>query len=116
MNRPTPQAEPADASYATTARTDRKKSLAPCDVQTVFRALGEHDRARRLVLDRFAALGGKLDAWAQRATREAMADALTFAEDRIEFTCDGRSTRPYDSPDRVALRDIRRRLEWELWP
>ncbi|HEY1954276.1 MAG TPA: hypothetical protein VGH28_01655 [Polyangiaceae bacterium] len=103
------------ASYGDMGRTDRRKSLAPCGARDVSRALGPHDRARRLVLDRFAALGARLDAWHERRTREAMADALTFAEGQIERSTSG-NVRPYDAPDRVALRDVRRRLEAELWP
>jgi len=79
--------------------------------------LGEHDRARALVMGRFKALGGELDhVDGVRAHRVRLVDALTFAEDRIELA-DAGHARAFDrSADRQALRALRRRLELELWP
>lgn len=62
---------------------------------------------REHVLARFRALGGSPDRW-QRRDREAMAEAITRAEDEVEGSrvvglCDG-------------LRALRRALECELWP
>lgn len=48
----------------------------------------------------------------RRGARECMADALTAAEDRLDL--ERRS--PRREALALALRDVRRRLEWELWP
>jgi hypothetical protein len=85
----------------------------PVDVKTILRAIGDHDRARALVFTRFDP--ALLNRWHERPVQERMCDALTYAEDRIEFDEAGR-TRPYDSRDRTDLRNVRRRLEWYLWP
>ncbi len=85
----------------------------PCGVETILRALGPHDRARKLAMARFRELGAKLDRWRLQSTRIAMVLALVRAEDVIEHDDAGR-VRPYDSPDRAALRDVRRRLEREV--
>jgi hypothetical protein len=52
-----------------------------------------------------------------RGAREAMADALTRTEDWLEYQGidHPRRAHRYDA-ERVAIRDVRRRLEWELWP
>jgi len=91
----------------------------PCDrvtLREVLAALALSERARRACLDRFRELGGQLDRVdAHRLDRVRMCDALLVAEDAIERTDAGRP-RPYDAPDRHALRHVRRRLESELWP
>jgi len=87
----------------------------PCEARDVLRTLGDHDRARRLVLDHIRVRGGEMDRWTLRKTREVTCDALTHAEDVIEHSEVGK-LRPYNAADRVALREIRQRLELELWP
>jgi hypothetical protein len=68
----------------------------------VVRAL-HRDATREAALARYREAAFTPDDFGhQRAAREAMADALTRAEDRC------------GSDDR--LRGVRRRLEWELWP
>ena len=74
-------------------------------VGDVLRVLGEHGEVKTDVMARFRALGGSLDRW-QRRDREAMADAIASAEDRLEFEARGRITAA-----RVALRALRRQLE-----
>jgi hypothetical protein len=92
-----------------------QKSASACGAQTILRALGPHDRARRIVLDAFKSHGADLDRWHLRETREAMLASLLAAEDIIERDVHGRP-RPYDSADRRDLRHVRRVLETELWP
>ena len=75
-------------------------------LRSVLSAIGEHEPTRRRVLDRFKASGGSLDGWHERKTHQAMADALTFAEDALELETHGRCT-----PLRSSLRALRRRLE-----
>lgn len=68
-------------------------------VETRQRIVG-HVRGRGFTLD---------DLEHRRAAREALADAITYAEDWL-------AGHARHSDERVALRDVRRRLEWELWP
>lgn len=76
----------------------------------VIRVL-HRDRTREFVLARYRDAGFTPDDFGhKRPAREAMADALTRAEDRLEDV----SSAP--SRERDGLRDVRRRLEWELWP
>ena len=70
---------------------------------------GESTRA--YLLEQFFGRGFDADSFGNktiRAPREAMASALTATEDWLEVT--------YPRIDRSALRDLRRRLELELWP
>jgi hypothetical protein len=71
----------------------------------VLRAIGADDEIRRHALDAFKATGGNMDRWSRR-DREAMADALTAAEDALEGS---------RRAALVNLRAARRRLELELW-
>lgn len=57
----------------------------------------------------FKRRGGRLDGWSDRAVREAACNALTYTEDAAEL-------RRMAYEKRVRLRDLRRRLECELWP
>ena len=74
-------------------------------VGTCFKAAEGDDAAYGDVRDRFLALGGKASEWHTRVAQEAMLSALTYAEDRLA-----------DSPARVSMRAVRRRLECGLWP
>jgi hypothetical protein len=62
-------------------------------------------------LARFATAGFTPDEFnSTRKAREAMADSLTWAEGWLEEL-------PVRASDnRKTIRDLRRRLEWELWP
>lgn len=51
-----------------------------------------------------------LTAGRSRAARSALADALTWAEDWLEMEVQRSEV------ERAAIRGVRRRLEWELWP
>ncbi|MFZ5891280.1 MAG: hypothetical protein ACOY0T_09540 [Myxococcota bacterium] len=66
-------------------------------------------RVRDEVVARYRASGRTPDDFGKRAAREAMADALTRAEDQLELE------HPR-WPERDELREVRRRLEKELWP
>ena len=74
-------------------------------VGACFKAAEGDDAAYGDVRDRFLALGGKASEWHTRVAQEAMLSALTYAEDRLA-----------DSPARVSMRAVRRRLECGLWP
>ena len=115
MRLPTPHPSPKRASYRREGSAHPQKQASPCSAQTILRTLGPHDRARGLAMGRFRELGGDLDRWSLQATRAAMVEALTAAEDVIELDGGGR-LRAFDSPDRAALRDVRRRLESEVHP
>jgi hypothetical protein len=79
---------------------------------TVLRAL-QDDEGRLDVMSRYRAAGFTPDDFANvRAARETMADALTRTEDRVELL---RAASRRDE-QRRAVRDVRRRLERELWP
>jgi hypothetical protein len=68
---------------------------------------------REAVLEGFRARGGHPDRWERlRASREAMADALTSVEDRLDLE----RTSPTVRARQASLRTVRRRLEQELWP
>jgi hypothetical protein len=101
---------PENDSCGAVAPARSQKQAPPCDVRTVLRALGPHDAARALVLADFRARGVSPDTWHLRPTREAMAEALSRAEDALEVESRGRVT-----VARVELRGIRRRVERELW-
>ena len=74
----------------------------------VLRAL-QTDRARSTALTRFREAGFSADDFGHvRKAREALAEALTRTEDM--------HAGPSSRPERVAIRDVRRRLEVELWP
>lgn len=71
----------------------------------------ERETTRETLMARYRAAGFTPDDFAgRRGAREAMADALTRTEDALE----DRSS--VGSRERAALCDVRRRLEWELWP
>lgn len=74
-------------------------------VEQALRVLETDDAARRLALDAFRVHGGSLDRW-QRSDREAMAGAMTRAEDMLES---GTGARVANA--REAIRAVRRRLE-----
>lgn len=70
----------------------------------------QRDATREAVLGRYKSAGFTPDDFGRkRPAREAMAGVLTCAEDHLELQAAGRPTR-----ERDALRDVRRRLEWEL--
>jgi hypothetical protein len=88
--------------------------LAWADVLRVLQG----DETRERCLSRYRAAEFTPDDFGcLRAAREAMADALTRTEDWLEY-------RELDEPkgrldryrQRMAIRDVRRRLERELWP
>lgn len=83
----------------------------------VLRAL-QDDQARELAVSHYRARGfGPDDFGHKRPAREAMADALTFAEDRLELAnLDQRAGTAARDRARAAIRPVRRRLEWELFP
>lgn len=116
MTKPlTPHPPPKNAFTRRDFKNGRRKPLAPCDVQTVLRALGDHEDARALAMGAFRELGGDLNRWQLQSTRVAMADALTVAEDVIEHDARG-GVRAFErSADRRALREVRRALECEVF-
>jgi len=76
----------------------------------VLRVL-QGDETRSYAIGRYRAGGFGPDDFARsRPAREAMADALTYAEDRLELQGWRRD------PERAAMREVRRALELELWP
>lgn len=83
----------------------------------VQRALAPHEKVRQRVLVEFKRRGGSLThptqhPWSPLTDwRPHMADALTAVEDELELQTHGRMTQA-----RLALRDIRRRIEWAVWP
>lgn len=98
----------ADASYGQTPPGRSRKQALPRDV---YSALATDDDARSMVLGAFRAMSGNLNTWG-RSDREAMATALTRAEDAVEL----RRASPARDALGLALRGVRRRLETELWP
>lgn len=87
----------------------RERSVTWPTVLTVLQT----DDTRALVLTHFRMAGFKPDQFAsQRASREALTDCLTRAEDWIENrrACLNRDR------ERRAIRGVRRALEQELWP
>jgi len=114
-----PPAVIVDSSASSSEATPRKQAVSEAaqivPVRTVLATIGEYDSTRRLVLDGFKARGGSLDAW-HRSDRQAMADAITHAEDVLEMRhaemrrC---SARAELETERMKLRDLRRRLECE---
>ncbi len=70
----------------------------------------QRERAREAVLGRYRDAGFTADDFGRvRKARMTMADALTRTEDALEYS------HPAPTPERLALRDVRRRLEWELF-
>ena len=79
----------------------------------VLRAV-QTDEARRLAMAHYRARGFEPDDFEhRRQARAAMADALTRTEDWLELA--GRDIESRRR-ERAAIRNVRRRLEWELWP
>lgn len=77
----------------------------------VLRA-AQGDQARLDVTCRYRAWGFTADDFEHSSlARKAACDALTYAEDALEMRCRGKST-----AERLAMRSVRRRLEWELHP
>jgi hypothetical protein len=72
-------------------------------IAEVLKALALDEKGRADDMGRFKASGGSLDTWGPGDVR-AMADAITHAEDAMEF-------RPGATGAKTALRDVRRRLE-----
>jgi hypothetical protein len=69
------------------------------------------DETRSYALTRFRHSGFDADSFARLiAARVAAVDALTRTEDWLE------SKGPRTERERLAIRDVRRRLEVELWP
>jgi hypothetical protein len=79
---------------------------APVALRDVLRILDHDEEVCSAVLVRFRSLGGVQDRW-RRADWQAMAGAITGAEDTLEMQ---RET-PARLAFRVELRAIRRRLE-----
>lgn len=66
---------------------------------------------RSVALRRFREGGFSADSFgAKKAAREAIADGLTAARDWLEYE------HPQRKREHRAIRDVGRRLEWELWP
>lgn len=62
----------------------------------------------------FKSEGGSLDGWAGsggRENRRKMCEAITKAEDQLELETHGRWNREHPE-----VRELRRKLERELWP
>ncbi len=79
----------------------------------IIAALGIDDDARLAAMGRYRTAGWTPEDFAgQWGARRAMAESLTYAEDQIEKKVDC----PRLRAARSALRDVRRRLELELWP
>lgn len=105
-------------------KTAPEKSCAPrarvLGWPEVLRAV-QDDEARSFTFASFRAAGFTPDHWVDRhmgrKAREAMADALTRTEDRLEMSAAdeirGRSRR---ESARAEIRIVRRQLEVELWP
>jgi hypothetical protein len=71
-----------------------------------------HPEARDRVLEQLRKRGFTLpDCLNHPGAREALAESITAVEDGLEND-------PHRAkwPDRVQLRDVRRTLEWKLWP
>lgn len=81
-------------------------------------AVLQDDETRSYALSRFRDAGFSADAFGhRRAAREALADALTRTEDWLEYReVDHPRRAHWYRPQREAIRGVRRRLEWELWP
>jgi hypothetical protein len=99
------------------AAKSRASREAPTTWPDVLRCLPE-DETRSCAIGRYRDAGFAADSFGHRRNaREAMADALTRTEDWLEY-------REVDLPrrahlyraERDAIRDVRRRLEWELYP
>lgn len=90
---------------------ENKPSREACSVtlRQALTAIGGHERARRVALDRFKAAGCSLEHW-RPAERRAMADALSFAEDAVKLER-GASA----AATQAAIRVVRRRLECEAF-
>jgi hypothetical protein len=78
-----------------------KKSL-PVLPKDVFRTLAYSDKARAKVMARFRARSGDINRW-HGCDRDTMCHALTYTEDELE-----------GKAPTFWLRELRRRLEWEL--
>jgi hypothetical protein len=82
----------------------------PVTWRDVLRCLPD-DQTRSYALSRFRESRFDADSFATRiAARAALADALTATEDFLEVE------HPRREGDRLAIRDVRRRLETEVWP
>lgn len=69
------------------------------------------DETRSYVVQRLRIAGFSADDFGHcRKARKVVADALTRSEVRLELSG------PRAQVEREAIRDVRRRLEWELWP
>ena len=77
---------------------------------------GDETRSRCLLRYRLAGFTPD-DFGRSRLAREAMSDALTRTEDLLEYQAVDRPRRAhlYDA-ERAAIRNVRRRLEREVWP
>lgn len=101
--------------------TPPRRSQSPPSWPEVLRCLGR-DSVRSYAMGRFRDRGFSADSFGEglcvaamktlsttRGAREAMADTLTATEGWLEIEHPA-------YPERLAIRDVRRRLEWELWP
>ena len=76
------------------------------------------DETRSACLSRYRLAGFTPDDFGRsRLAPEAMSDALTRTEDLLEYQAVDRPRRAhlYDA-ERAAIRNVRRRLEREVWP
>lgn len=94
-----------EAAIGVPTRSVEKSSAGIPTFREVVRALSSDEPSRELVLVVFKQNGGDRDRW-QRRDVEAMASAITTAEDALEIRARGVMTAP-----RRKLRAVRRRLE-----
>jgi len=94
------------------ARTSTAERRARLQWPDVLRAVPS-PKTRERALDAYRAAGFTPDDFAaKRAAREAMADALSRTEQWLELAPENASR----AAGRAAIRAVRRRLEFELWP
>jgi hypothetical protein len=98
---------PSGAVLAKQPPSRQPKTRVPAD--NVRRALATDPEARADAMVRFRRSGGDLDRWGPSDAKR-MAEAITLAEDGLEH----RRSTPARDVARVALRDVRRQLEWEV--
>lgn len=89
-----------------------KSTLTPNQIN---KAINDGD-AWSSVFKKFIAFGGDINQWLTK-DQEYMCDALTYTEDELELEyLDRRRGRDVLMALRLRMRDIRRKLECELWP
>ena len=104
-------------STKSAARRKRKPQPGRVTWPEVLRVL-QDDETRSYSLTSFKALGFGAETFGRiRDAREAVADGLTRAEDMLEYRELDRGRGHVDARrQRLAICEVRRRLEWELWP